>query len=156
MSLDAPDAGPNDTKRGDDNWRAVAEAVPRLVAAGIRVRIATTTDDLSSADHERLCELHRGWGIPDEDHVVRPIVARGRAVLQGMGVAAGMADLAPELCITATGAYWSAFGPTVRNGRTDTDLLITRTTAPLSVPAMAMLRLAEARPPGSDSTLSIR
>jgi uncharacterized Fe-S cluster-containing radical SAM superfamily protein len=156
VSLDAPDPGPNDTKRGDDNWRLVAESVPRLIDRGLRVRIATTTEDLSPADQERLCRLHRSWGVADEDHVVRPIVARGRAVVAGMGVRAGMRDLAPELCITSEGAFWSAFGPTVRDGRTDTDLLVTRTTNPLSVPALAMLRLAEARPPGNDAGLGIR
>ena len=156
ISLDAPDPEANDTKRGDDNWQEVADAIPNLIARGLRVRIATTTDDLTAGDLERLCALHRSWGIPDEDHVVRPIVARGRAALDGVGVVAGMHDLSPELCITADGAFWSAFGPTVRNGRVDTDLLITRTTAPLSVPANAMLRIAEARPRGADATLGIR
>jgi uncharacterized Fe-S cluster-containing radical SAM superfamily protein len=156
ISLDAPDALANDTKRGDDNWRLVAEAIPELVARGIKVRLATTSDDLTPEDHERLCVLHRGWGVPDEDHVVRPIVARGRAQLDGIGVVAGLADLAAELCITADGAFWSAFGPTVRNGVVDTDLLITRTTAPLSVPANAMLRIASGQPKGNDATLGIR
>ncbi len=156
ISLDAPDALANDTKRGDDNWRLVAEAIPELVARGIKVRLATTSDDLTPADHERLCVLHRGWGVPDEDHVVRPIVARGRAQLDGIGVIAGLADLASELCITADGAFWSAFGPTVRNGVVDTDLLITRTTAPLSVPANAMLRIASGQPKGNDASLGIR
>ncbi len=156
ISLDAPDALANDTKRGDDNWRLVAEAIPELVSRGIKVRLATTSDDLTPQDHERLCVLHRGWGVPDEDHVVRPIVARGRAQLDGIGVIAGLADLAPELCITADGAFWSAFGPTVRNGVVDTDLLITRTTAPLSVPANAMLRIASGQPKGNDANLGIR
>ena len=156
ISLDAPDALANDAKRGDDNWRLVAEAIPELVARGIKVRLATTSDDLTPVDHERLCTLHRGWGVPDEDHVVRPIVARGRAQLDGIGVIAGLADLAPELCITADGAFWSAFGPTVRNGVVDTDLLITRTTAPLSVPANAMLRIASGQPKGNDASLGIR
>jgi organic radical activating enzyme len=156
ISLDAPDALANDTKRGDDNWRLVAEAIPELVARGIKVRLATTSDDLTPVDHERLCALHRGWGVPDEDHVVRPIVARGRAQLDGIGVIAGLADLAPELCITADGAFWSAFGPTVRNGVVDTDLLITRTTVPLSVPANAMLRIASGQPKGNDASLGIR
>ena len=156
VSLDAPDADVNDTKRGDDNWRLVADAVPRLIDRGLKVRIATTSDDLAPADHERLCTLHRSWGVPDEDHIVRPIVARGRAALDGIGVVAGMYDLAPELCITADGAFWSAFGPTVRHGRVDTDLLITRTTAPLSVPAHAMLRVAEGSPRGNDASLGIR
>ena len=156
ISLDAPDAEENDSKRGDENWRLVAEAIPRLVQRGLKVRIATTTEGISDADLARLCVLHREWGVPDSDHVVRPIVSRGRAALDGIGVEAGMHDLASELCITADGAFWSAFGPTIRNGVVDTDLLITRTTVPLSVPAMAMLRIAEARPRGSDATLSIR
>lgn len=156
VSLDAPDPGPNDTKRGDDNWRLVAEAVPRLIERGIKVRIATTTDDLSADDHDRLCALHRSWGVPDEDHVVRPIVSRGRAASGGVGVAAGVHDLAPELCITADGAFWSAFGPTVQEGRLDTDLLVTRTTAPLGVPAAVMVRLAQGTPRGNDASLGIR
>lgn len=156
ISLDAPDALANDTKRGDDNWRLVAEAIPELVSRNIKVRLATTSDDLSPEDHERLCVLHRSWGVPDVDHVVRPIVSRGRAQLDGIGVIAGLADLPSELCITADGSFWSAFGPTVRNGVVDTDLLITRTTAPLSVPANAMLRIASGQPKGNDASLGIR
>ena len=158
VSLDAPDAEPNDTKRGTDNWTTVAEAVPRLVSRGVKVRIATTTEPgaLSTADHERLCELHRSWGVPDDDHVVRPIVARGRAAVDGIGVTAGMTDLPAELCITTDGAFWSAFGPTVENGRLATDLLITRTISPLATPANAIVRLAGGRPPGADAQLGIR
>ncbi len=156
ISLDAPDAFANDTKRGDDNFSDVCAAIPRLVSHGLKVRIATTTEDLSDADKDRLCTLHRSWGVPDEDHVVRPIVSRGRAALDGVGVQAGKDDLPPELCITAEGAFWSAFGPTVRNGRMDTDLLITRVTEPLSRPAEAMLKIAGASPRGADATLGIR
>jgi MoaA/NifB/PqqE/SkfB family radical SAM enzyme len=156
ISLDAPDAADNDGKRGDDNWRLVAEAVPRLVDRGLRVRIATTTEGIDETDMERLCSLHRSWGVPDEDHVVRPIVSRGRAETSGMGVAAGVNDFSPELCITTDGSFWSAFGPTIRDGKLDTDLLITRTTAPLSVPANAMVRVAGGRPQGADASLGIR
>ena len=148
VSLDAPDAEANDTKRGDDNWSTVAEAVPALVSRGVRVRLATTTieGELSPEDHERLCELHRSWGVPDEDHIVRPIVARGRAEIDGIGIGASISNLPAELCITADGAFWSPFGPTVVNGRLDTNLLITRTIDPLRVPAEAMVRLAGGRP----------
>ena len=156
VSLDAPDPEANDTKRGDDNWRLVADSVPRLVERGLKIRIATTTLDLTPEGMAQLCELHRSWGIPDEDHVVRPIVARGRGALDSEAVHAGISDLSPELCITADGAFWSAFGPTVRNGRVDTDLLVTRTTAPLRVPAAAMVRIATGRPAGNDASLGIR
>lgn len=158
VSLDAPDSGPNDTKRGEDNWSTVAEAVPALVARGVRVRLATTTEEgaLSAEDHERLCALHRSWGVPDEDHIVRPIISRGRAVADVLGVHADQSNLPAELCLTVDGAYWSPFGPTVNNGRLDTDLLITRTINPLRVPAGAMARLATGRPAGADAQLGIR
>jgi MoaA/NifB/PqqE/SkfB family radical SAM enzyme len=147
ISLDSPDPGPNDTKRGDENWSTVVEAIPRLVERGIRVRIATTSEEggISPHDLERLCELHRSWGISDEDHVVRPIVARGRALIDGIGIGASIDNLPSELCLTADGAFWSAFGPTVVNGRLDTDLLLTRTIQPLRVPVNAMLKLAGGR-----------
>jgi len=157
VSLDAPDASVNDAGRGDDNFRQVADAIPRLVERGLNVRIATTTVGLTPGDLARLCQLHRSWGIPDEDHVVRPIVARGRAALAELGgVVAGLHDLSAELCLTADGAFWSAFGPTVRSGRVDTDLLVTRQTAPVAVPAEAMVRIARGAPRGDDARLGIR
>jgi MoaA/NifB/PqqE/SkfB family radical SAM enzyme len=156
ISLDRPDPIANDAMRGPANFRKVVDAVPRLVERGIRVRIATTVDTIEDAELDRLCALHRSLGVADDDHVIRPIVHRGRAVAARLGVAVGPADLPPELTITADGAFWSPFGPTVRGGRLDTDLLITRTTRPLTVPAGALLRLLGERPAGEDTTLNIR
>ncbi len=156
ISLDRPDADANDEMRAPDNFAKVVEAIPALVARGVAVRIATTVESIEDAELDRLCALHRGLGVPDSDHVIRPIIARGRAVDGGLGVSVAESDLPAELTITADGAFWSPFGPTVRGGRLDTDLLITRTTRPLSVPAGALLRLVEGRPPGADSTLNIR
>ena len=153
ISLDSADPQANDEMRGPHNFAKVVDAIPKLRSLGIRVRVATTTEGLEPDALARLCELHRSLGVPDEDHVVRPIVRRGRAVDHGLGVEAGLAELPAELTITAEGAFWSPFGPTVHGGRLDTDLLITRTTRPLSIPASAMLRIAGApgaRPaPGS-------
>jgi len=123
------------------------------------VRIATTLEDPASHDPddlERLCELHRSLGVDDEDHVVRPIIRRGRAATGGMGVLAGFDELEPELTITADGAFASPFGPTVRAGALDTDLLVTRTTSPLAVPARALARVAGGRDAGHDARLGIR
>jgi len=156
ISLDRPDPAPNDAMRGPENFRKVVEAVPRLVERGIGVRIATTADDPDSEEMARLCELHRSLGVPDEDHVVRPIVRRGRAATSGLGVPAGFDELDPELTITADGAFYSPFGPTVRGGRLDTDLLITRTVAPLRTPAAALARIVEGRPAGEDARLGIK
>jgi hypothetical protein len=79
--------------------------------------------------------------------------ARGRAVDNGLSIEAGPANLPPELTITVDGAFWSPFGPTIRGGRLDTDLLLTRTTRPLSIPTAAMLRVAGAASSSSISDL---
>ena len=156
ISLDSAEPDVNDDLRGPRNFARVIEAVPRLVASGIEVRIATTGDHNSPEQLERLCALHRRLGVPDEHHVVRPIVRRGRAVESGMGVVASPTDLFPELTLTADGSFWSPFGPTVSGGRLDTDLMLTRQRLPLDGPAGALLRAAEARPEGYDATLNIR
>jgi MoaA/NifB/PqqE/SkfB family radical SAM enzyme len=161
VSLDRPDPVTNDAMRGPENFRKVIEALPRLLAAGIRVRIATTIefDEIvpdKTPDQERLCALHRRLGIDDADHVIRPIVRRGRALTGGLGVVATRDDLEPELTVTADGAFWSPFAPTVADGRLDTDLLVTRTVSPLARPAATMLRLVEGRRAGHDTKLGIR
>ena len=142
VSLDSADPAHNDGMRGVGNFAKVQDAIPKLRRLGIPVRVATTTAGLEPEELARLCELHRSLGVPDEDHVVRPIVHRGRAVDHGLGVRAVLGDLPPELTITADGAFWSPFGPTVHGGRLDTDLLLTRATRPLSIPTDAMLQVA--------------
>jgi len=159
ISLDHPDPVENDAMRGPENFAKVVRAVPELIARGIGVRIATTLEDPDAVDpveSERLCALHRSLGVPDEDHVVRPIIRRGRADTGDLGVAAGFEQLDPELTITADGAFASPFGPTVRGGRMDTDLLVTRAIAPLRRPAEALAGVVEGSPPGTDTRLGIR
>jgi MoaA/NifB/PqqE/SkfB family radical SAM enzyme len=146
ISLDSSDPVANDVMRGPNNFAKVVDAIPRLVDLGIRVRIASTLEYVDDDDLAQLCALHRDLGVPDEDHIVRPVIRRGRAIDNGMGVSAETKDLPPELTLTADGAFWSAFGPTVHGGRLDTDLLVTRTVTPLRVPAMAMLRLLDVQP----------
>jgi len=156
ISLDHSEPEANDLMRGPENFRKVVEAVPQLRRRGIRVRIATTVEEEDADDLERLCALHRQLGVSDDDHVVRPIIKRGRAETGDMGVVARYLDLEPELTITADGAFWSPFAPTVRQGTLDTDLLLTRTVRPLRRPLDAMLVVAGARPEGADTTLNIR
>jgi len=159
ISLDHPDPVDNDEMRGPENFRKVLDAIPKLVERGIGVRIATTLEDPDAVDpdeRERLCALHRSLGIPDEDHVVRPIIHRGRAATNDLGLLAGFEQLDPELTLTADGAFYSPFGPTVRGGRLDTDLLVSRATAPLRRPAEALLRIADELPEGHDARLGIR
>lgn len=147
ISLDSAEPHVNDEMRGPQNFAKVVSAIPVLRDAGIRVRVATTSDGLEPDQLARLCELHRFLGVPDQDHVVRPIVRRGRAAVRGMGIQVGRAELPAELTVTADGAFWSPFAPTIRGGRLDTDLLLTRTIRPLSIPVAAMVRVARGGAP---------
>lgn len=155
-SLDSAEPDVNDEFRAPRNFAKVVEAIPKLIDLGIPVRIATTGDHNTPAQLERLCELHRSLGIPDDDHVVRPVVRRGRAAVNDIGIVANAGDLFPELTLTADGAFWSPFAPTVEAGRLDTDLLISRRRLPLEQPAAQWLALAADRPEGEDAALNIR
>ena len=156
VSLDSAEPDVNDEMRGPRNFAKVLAAIPRLVELGVPVRIATTGDHNSVEEMERLCVLHRSLGVPDADHVVRPVVRRGRAATNRMGVVASATDLHPELTLTADGAFWSPFAPTVEEGRVDLDLLVCRQRLPLEAPTRAWLALVDARPQGTDATLNIR
>ncbi|MDA3039711.1 MAG: radical SAM protein [Actinomycetota bacterium] len=157
ISLDSDQPDVNDMARGPDNFAKVIEAVPRLIDRGVRVRIATTTGgSLDAPELDPLRDLVAGLGVAPDDHLVRPIVRRGRADEMALGVRAQARDIPSELTITADGAFWGSFGPTVRAGRLDLDLLLTRTVLPLSVPANALLGLLGGMPEGNDANLGIR
>jgi len=151
ISLDSPDPLRNDTLRGPENFAKVAEAIPKLVERGIDTRIATTVDDQSEEELERLCELHRSWGVSDDDHIVRGIVRRGRAAIEGMGSEPGPTDILPELTITADGAFLHPFAPTVRHGVTDLDLLVSRQVTPLSAAVRRFVGVVADQPVGTDA-----
>ena len=157
ISLDSHLPDVNDMARGPDNFAKVVDAVPRLLALGVRVRIATTTGGpFDDPALDPLRELVVSLGVLPEDHLIRPIVRRGRADERGLGVTAVVRDIPSELTIAADGAFWGSFGPTVRAGRLDTDLLLTRTVLPLAIPANALLSAVRGLPPGGDADLGIR
>lgn len=156
ISLDSDQPERNDELRGPDNFAKVLVAVPKLLQRGIRVRIATTVEHQTPDELARLCELHRALGISDDDHVVRTVVRRGRAASLGMGAELGPSDVLPELTITADGAFLHPFAPTVQNGRTDLDLLVSRQTRPLEAAMERFLRVAAGLPSGADVVRNIR
>jgi MoaA/NifB/PqqE/SkfB family radical SAM enzyme len=156
ISLDSPHAARNDAMRGPGNFAKVQQAVSALLGLGLRVRIATTVEEQSEEELSELCELHREWGVPDADHLVRSVVRRGRAELQGMGVEPGPTDILPELTITADGAFLHPFAPTVRHGVTDLDLLVSRQVMPLEAALGRFLRVVADQPAGTDVVRNIR
>lgn len=156
ISLDSDQPTRNDEFRGPDNYAKVLDAIPRLIDRGIRVRIATTVQDQTPDELQRLCVLHRGLGISDDDHVVRSVVKRGRAETEDMGLELGPTDVLPELTLTADGAFMHPFAPTVRHGRTDLDLLVSRQILPLEHPMRRFLAAAAGLPSGTDVVRNIR
>ena len=156
ISLDSPEPARNDALRGPENFARVATAVPALLERGIHVRLATTVDDQTEEELSRLCELHRAWGVSDDDHLVRSVVRRGRAALEDMGVEPGPTDILPELTITADGAFLHPFAPTVRHGVTDLDLLVSRQINPLEAALGRFLRVVADQPVGTDVVRNIR
>ncbi len=156
MSLDSAEAATNDRLRAQGNFDKVIEAIAALKAIGLRVRIATTGESEDEIAKEELCALHLRLGIPDADHISRPVVRRGRAAHDGAAVPTSIDNLPAELTLTADGAFYSPFAPTVYQEGVDIDLLICRVTSPLRIPVANMLRLQGARPPGGDATLGIQ
>jgi len=156
ISLDSDVASRNDAYRGPDNFAKTVSAIPKLVERGIEVRIATTVEYQTEDELERVCELHRSLGIPDERHVVRSVVRRGRAAVEGMGVELGPHDALPELTLTADGAFLHPFAPTVRHGVTDVDLLVSRQTAPLEGAVHRFLCIVSELPAGADVVRNVR
>jgi MoaA/NifB/PqqE/SkfB family radical SAM enzyme len=156
LSLDSDEPIRNDAFRGPENFAKVMDALPKLIERGIEVRIATTVEYQTKDELERVCALHRRLGIPDEHHIVRPVVRRGRAAVEEMGRVLGPTDVLPELTLTADGAFLHPFAPTVRHGTTDLDLLVSRQIAPLDVPARKLLRIVAEHPVGDDVVRNIR
>jgi len=156
ISLDSDQPTRNDEFRGPDNYAKVLDAIPRLIDRGIRVRMATTVQDQTPDELQRLCVLHRRLGISDDDHVVRSVVRRGRADTEDMGLELGPTDVLPELTLTVDGAFMHPFAPTVRHGRTDLDLLVSRQILPLEHPMRRFLAAAAGLPSGGDVVRNIR
>ena len=146
ISLDRPDAQANDAMRGQGNFIRVARAVPTLVERGVHVRIATTVEDETPEDAERLDKLIASWGVSPADHVRRPIVDRGRAGSMGLGVEAPLSALAPELTLTVAGSFWTPFAPTYRDGKLQKDLMLTTRIDPLTHPVTALLDVMGSTP----------
>jgi MoaA/NifB/PqqE/SkfB family radical SAM enzyme len=132
ISLDAATPLANDPMRGPGNFERVVDAIPRLLERGIGVRVATTRYGQGDDELAAVARLVGELGVAPEDHVVRPTAARGRAVATGLGEPAGQDELPAEATVPVDGLFWSPFAPTVRGGRLDTDLLVSRQTRPLS------------------------
>jgi MoaA/NifB/PqqE/SkfB family radical SAM enzyme len=121
ISLDGSDAATHDFYRGAGSWQKAIDAITRLKAANFHVRLGTTETPENRQDLPAMCRLHRQLGIPDEDHIVRPLVRRGFST---KGMAVSLPALEPEITADRNGIYWHPVA-------TDPDLLISPNLFPL-------------------------
>jgi len=153
----------------------VLEYMPELIAAlgselpTIVLSNATVFNDRRLREMEPLADLPVQVQIsldrpdPDDNDAMRGpenfrkvVEAVPKLVERGIGVRIGFEQLEPELTLTADGAFYSPFAPTVRGGELDTDLLVSRTTKPVREPAEMLARIAGSRPAGNDASIGIR
>ena len=122
VSLDGGRPADHDAYRGPGTWAKTVEGLKLLQAEGFRVRLGTTETPVNSAHLHELCEFHRGLGIPDEDHFVRPLAKRGYS---REGLELGMHNLVPELTVNLDGIFWHPLS-------TDADMQVSKQMFPLA------------------------
>ena len=122
VSLDGARPEQHDAYRGAGSWAKTVEGIRLLQERGFHVRLSTTETPVNSPYLEEVCEFHRGLGIPDEDHFIRPLAKRGYS---REGLELGMANLLPEVTVNIDGVYWHPLS-------TDADMQISRKIFPLA------------------------
>jgi hypothetical protein len=86
------------------------------------VRLGTTETPANSAHLAAMCEFHRALGIPEEDHLIRPLAKRG---FSSDGMEVGIGTLAPELTVNVEGVFWHPIS-------TSSDMQISKQIFPLA------------------------
>jgi MoaA/NifB/PqqE/SkfB family radical SAM enzyme len=122
VSLDGGRPEDHDAYRGAGAWSKTVEGIKLLQERGFRVRLSTTETPANAAHLDKICAFHRGLGIPDEDHFVRPLAKRGYSK---EGLELGMHNLVPELTVNLDGVFWHPLS-------TDADMQVSKKLFPLA------------------------
>lgn len=133
VSLDGARPDQHDAYRGAGSWIRTMDGIKALQQSGFHVRLATTQTPANSALLAEVCEFHRSLGIPEEDHLIRPLARRG---FSASGLEVGMANLVPELTVNAEGVFWHPLS-------TAGDMQIANKLFPLSVAVAQMQRIRD-------------
>jgi MoaA/NifB/PqqE/SkfB family radical SAM enzyme len=133
VSLDSAQPEQHDAYRGAGSWIKTVDGIQALHANGFRVRLATTETPANSMHLAEMCEFHWALGIPEDDHLIRPLARRG---FSSSGMEVGLATLAPELTVNAEGVFWHPLS-------TASDMQISRQIFPLAAARERMCQIAE-------------
>jgi MoaA/NifB/PqqE/SkfB family radical SAM enzyme len=122
VSLDGATAEQHDAYRGRGAWEKAIEGIRLLLAAGVNVELSTTETPANSAHLDEICDLHRSWGIGDENHFVRPLARRGYS---RDGLDLTMTNMVPEVTANVDGIFWHPLS-------TDADMQVSKRLFPLA------------------------
>lgn len=103
VSLDGGRPEHHDLFRGAGTWAKTVEGIHNLQARGFGVRLSTTETPANTEHLTELCDFHLALGIPEADHLIRPLARRG---FSNEGLEIGKNSLAPEITVNQEGVYW--------------------------------------------------
>ena len=122
VSLDGGCPEHHDPYRGKGSWVKTVDGIKALLEAGFIVRLSTTETPANTDHLTDICVFHQELGIPEENHIVRPLAKRGFSE-EGMEV--GMTNIQPELTVDCEGVFWHPIS-------TDLDMQVNNKVFPLS------------------------
>jgi len=124
VSLDGARPEHHDAYRGVGTWARTVAGIQRLQEHGLRLRLSTTETPANTGHLEELHAFRRSLGIPEDDHVIRPLARRGFAQ---EGLEMGVECLLPEVTVSAGGVFWHPLA-----SPSSTDMQVSRQIFPLA------------------------
>lgn len=143
VSLDGACAEDHDAYRGHGTWTRAVEGIRLMQSRGAHITISTTTTPANSDRLDELRDFVRGLGIPDSDHLIRPLAKRG---FSQEGLEVGADNLVPEVTVTMDGVYWH---PLV--SPSDADMRVTQQVFPLVDAVTAIQKQLDAQELGGNT-----
>ena len=134
VSLDGSQPEYHDPNRGAGTWAKTVEGIHNLQAGGFRVSLSTTETPANTKHLDELCDFHLALGIPEEDHLIRPLARHG---FSKEGLQIGKNTLAPEITVNQDGVYWHPLS-------TSTDMQVSNSIFPLADAVSRVLAELEA------------
>lgn len=122
VSLDGSCAEQHDPYRGKGSWAKTVDGIHTLLEEGFRVSLSTTQTPANSDHLDEICSFHQKLGIPEEDHIIRPLARRG---FSNEGMEVGKQSLVPEITVNVDGTFWHPLS-------TDSDMRVTERIFPLA------------------------
>jgi MoaA/NifB/PqqE/SkfB family radical SAM enzyme len=122
VSLDGSSPEQHDPYRGEGSWVKTVDGIHALIQQGFRVSLSTTQTPANTDHLDDICAFHQSLGIPEEDHIIRPLARRG---FSQEGLEVGKRTLVPEITVNVDGVYWHPLS-------TDPDMLVTEQILPLA------------------------